>query len=102
MVKWFGKQKRPGGSEKTSAETEKFLREFVTSRRGVEGFVEPETAVTPVTLLLVAHDGEWTRRKVGSILWAHEFCNQLGIGSYDAGLVGIPQRMRDYNKKQRG
>ena len=34
------------------------------TRRGVEGFVEPRTAVTDVTLLLVAHDGEWTRRRV--------------------------------------
>lgn len=77
------------------------LEEFIRDRRGVEGFVEPRTAVSDVTLLLVAFDGEWTRRRVPSIAWAHDLCNREGIGSYDAGLVGIPQRMRDYNRRQK-
>ena len=34
--------------------------------RGVEGYVEPETLTTATTLVLVAHDGEWTRRRVGT------------------------------------
>ena len=55
---------------------EEHLRTFVTTRRGVEGFVEPRTAVSDVTLLLVAHDGEWTRRRVPSVQWAHEFANK--------------------------
>jgi hypothetical protein len=80
------------------------LLEFIRSRRGVEGFVEPRTTITDVTLLLVAHDGEWTRRRVPSIQWAHKFANQHQVPSYDAAVVGIPQRMRDYNrrKKQQG
>jgi hypothetical protein len=80
------------------------LQQFVEARTGVEGFVEPRTAVSDVTLLLVAHDGEWTRRRVPSVDWAHKFCNKSQVPSYDAGLVGIPQRMRDYNrrKKQQG
>jgi hypothetical protein len=77
------------------------LRTFVASRRGVEGFVEPRTTVSEVTLLLVAHDGEWTRRRVPSVEWAHEFANRLGVPSYDAAVVGIPQRMRDYNRRQK-
>ena len=55
---------------------EEHLHNFVTARRGVEGFVEPRTAVSDVTLLLVAHDGEWTRRRVPSVAWAHDFCNK--------------------------
>jgi len=78
---------------------EQHLREFVDSKRGVEGFVEPRTAVSEVTLLLVAFDGEWTRRRVPSINWAHDFCNKHQVPSYDAGLVGIPQRMREYNSR---
>ena len=83
---------------------EAHLHQFVTSRRGVEGFVEPRTAVSDVTLLLVAHDGEWTRRRVPSVQWAHDFANKHHVPSYDAAVVGIPQRMRDYNrrKKQQG
>jgi hypothetical protein len=77
------------------------LAEFIRSRRGVEGFVEPRTTITDVTLLLVAHDGEWTRRRVPSERWAHDFANRNGVPSYDAGLVGIPDRMRAYNKAQK-
>ncbi len=78
---------------------EQHLREFVTTRRGVEGFVEPRTAVSEVTLLLVAYDGEWTRRRVPSVNWAHDFANKHQVPSYDAAVVGIPQRMRDYNSR---
>ena len=80
------------------------LHSWVVERKGVEGFVEPRTAVSEVTLLLVAHDGEWTRRRVPGVKWAHEFCNNHQVPSYDAAVVGIPQRMRDYNrrKKQQG
>jgi hypothetical protein len=77
------------------------LEEWVGARRGVEGFVEPRTAVSDVTLLLVAHDGEWTRRRVPSVDWAHRFCNKHQVPSYDAAVVGIPQRMRDYNRRKK-
>ena len=80
---------------------EEHLRNFVTARRGVEGFVEPRTAVSDVTLLLVAHDGEWTRRRVPSVHWAHKFANRYQVPSYDAAVVGIPQRMRDYNRRMK-
>jgi hypothetical protein len=77
------------------------LQQFVQARKGVEGFVEPRTAVSDVTLLLVAHDGEWTRRRVPSVDWAHTFCNRHQVPSYDAAVVGIPQRMRDYNRRKK-
>ena len=77
------------------------LNDWVAVRRGVEGFVEPRTAVNDVTLLLVAHDGEWTRRRVPSAKWAHEFCNHHRIPSYDAAVVGVPQRMREWNRRKK-
>ncbi len=80
---------------------ETHLHSWVQARRGVEGFVEPRTAVSDVTLLLVAHDGEWTRRRVPSVQWAHQFCNTYQVPSYDAAVVGIPQRMRDYNRRRK-
>ncbi len=80
---------------------EMHLLEFVQSRTGVEGFVEPRTAVSDVTLLLVAQDGEWTRRRVPSVKWAHRFANANQVPSYDAAVVGVPQRMRDYNSRVR-
>ena len=78
------------------------LTQFVQGHRGVEAFVEPKTAVTQTTLLLVAFDGEWTRRKVPSPEWAHAFAEHLKIPGYDAAVVGYPQRMRDYNSRQKG
>ena len=40
------------------------LEHFVATRRGVEGYVEPRTSVTETTIVLVAADGEWTRRRI--------------------------------------
>ena len=93
-----------GQTRVSDSADEKHLREWAAARRGVEGFLEPQTTVSSVTLLLVAHDGEWTRRRVPSVDWAHKFCNNHQVPSYDAAVVGVPQRMRDYNrrKKQQG
>ena len=77
------------------------LDQFVQGHRGVEGFVEPRTAVSDVTLLLVAWDGEFTRRRVPSADWAYKFCQRRGIKAYEAGVVGIPQRMREYISRQK-
>jgi hypothetical protein len=77
------------------------LSQFAATRRGVEAFVEPKTAVTETTLLLVAYDGEWTRRVVPSPEWAHAFAEHLQIPGYDAAVVGYPQRMRDYNSRNK-
>ena len=93
---------RGGASERPAARAgEQHLADFAATRRGVEGFVEPRTAVSDVSLMLVAHDGEWTRRSVRSVEWAHRFANQHGIPSYDAAVVGYPARMREYNKRQK-
>ena len=102
--------RRPSGSVARTGSTtvrasdkadEAHLHQWVADRRGVEGFVEPRTAVSDVTLLLVAHDGEWTRRRVPSVQWAHQFCNKHQVPSYDAAVVGVPQRMRDYNRRKK-
>jgi hypothetical protein len=92
------------GSTRVRASTnddEQHLEQFATTREGVEGFVEPRTAVSDVTLLLVAWDGEYTRRRVPSAEWAYAFCRRRGIKAYEAGVVGIPPRMREYVKRQK-
>lgn len=77
-----------------------YLTEFTRTHRGVEAFVEQPTQVTQATLLLIAWDGEWTRRRVPSTDWAHSFAEQLQIPGYDAAVVGYPQRMREYNRRK--
>ncbi len=100
---WFRRRKDPGRTTDRAADRAglEHLAEFVRSRRGVEGFIEPRTTVTETTLLLVAHDGEWTRRRVPSVEWAHRFCNDHQVPSYDAAVVGVPQRMREYNRRRK-
>jgi hypothetical protein len=67
----------------------------------VEAYVEPRTTVTDITVVLVAHDGEWTRRRVGSGADAQRLGRRLGIPVYDVAKIGYPQRMRDYTARQR-
>lgn len=72
------------------------LNEFVATRRGVEAWVEQPTSFNKPSLLLVAHDGESTRRAVPSADYAHEFASGANIPCYDAGVVPYPKRMREY------
>jgi hypothetical protein len=77
------------------------LASFVSGRRGVEAFVEPPTNVTATTVVLIAHDGEWTRRAVASRNEAFELPRALGIPVYDVNQTGYPSRMREWNSLQR-
>ena len=85
----------------STSDDEQHLENFIATREGVEGWVEPRTAVNDVTLLLVAWDGKYTRRRVPSADWAYKFCQRRGIKAYEAGVVGIPQRMREYISRQK-
>jgi hypothetical protein len=78
------------------------LEQFVATRRGVEGFVEPRTAVTETTIVLVAADGEWTRRRIDGPDVARRLSRELTIPVYDAQVTGYPQRMRDWSARQKG
>jgi hypothetical protein len=102
-VAWFRRRREPsrGGDRPADRAGIEHLAEFVRSRRGVEGFIEPRTTVTETTLLLVAHDGEWTRRRVDSPESARRLAHQLAMPIYDVRLMGYPQRMRDYNERQK-
>ncbi|HET9899540.1 MAG TPA: oxidoreductase, partial [Actinomycetes bacterium] len=60
------RRQRPGTLRTADRADADHLSEFARSRRGVEAFVEPRTTVTDTTVVLVAHDGEWTRRRVAS------------------------------------
>jgi hypothetical protein len=79
----------------------KYLRQWVTDHHGVEAFIEPKTTVTDVTVVLVAADGEWTRRRAGGDKGARRLSDKLNIPVYDVQKVGYPQRMRDHDTRQR-
>lgn len=88
-----------GGGDLASARAH--LEEFVASRRGVEAYVEPATNITATTLVLIAHDGEWTRRALPSRPQAFEVARSLGIPVYDVNQTGYPARMRRWTSQQR-
>lgn len=88
---------KPAGAG-PSAQTQARLKEFITTREGVEAFVEPPTVVYAMTLCLVAADGEYVREPVKDERAAKRLCGEYGIPLYDARIVGYPRRMRDYER----
>lgn len=102
VVGWFSKRRKASAeTRQAEAAVVTHLEGFLATRRGVEAFIEMPTTVTRATVLLIAYDGEWTRRSVESVEWARKFAARHGLPAYDAGVVGYPQRMRDYNARQR-
>jgi hypothetical protein len=101
MAWWRRTRGRSGtrGGDLSSARDH--LAEFVASRRGVEAYVEPATNVTSTTVVLIAHDGEWTRRALPSRPQAFETARALGVPVYDVNQTGYPARMRAWTARQR-
>jgi hypothetical protein len=79
----------------------RYLQQWVAEHTGVEAFIEPRTTVTDLTVVLVAADGEWTRRRAGGDAGARRLSDRLQIPVYDVQKVGYPQRMRDYEARRR-
>ena len=111
-MSWWGRRRRRSeqhpagpvdgpGMAVDSGAVKDHLASFVSSRRGVEAFVEPPTNVSATTVVLIAHDGEWTRRAVASRDAAYELPRSLGIPVYDVNQTGYPSRMREWNSRQR-
>lgn len=100
----FARFRRRGSLRAGGADSDanlQYLREWVAAHHGVEAFVEPQTTVTEVTVVLVAADGEWTRRRTGGDRGARRLSEQLMIPVYDVQKVGYPQRMRDFDARRR-
>lgn len=101
---WFRRRKQSsgtGGDRPANRGDLDHLEQFIRSRRGVEAFIEPRTTVTETTVMLIAHDGEWTRRRIDGPDGARRFAHRMAIPIYDVRLVGYPQRMRDYNERRK-
>ncbi|KAA0109616.1 oxidoreductase [Mycolicibacterium sp. P1-5] len=88
-------------AESPVAADRRHLYEWAAQHIGVEAYVEPRTNVTPLTVVLVADDGEWTRRPIDGAAGARRLGEGLGIPVYDVQKVGYPQRMRDYDARRR-
>jgi len=94
------RRKRTGQLRPADSADEKHLTAFARGHRGVEAYIEPRTAVTETTVVLVADTGEWTRRRVAGPQAAHALAHRLRVPAYDAAVVGYPQRMREWNRRR--
>jgi hypothetical protein len=100
-VAWFGRKTRRGQMRTGDSSDLEHLASFASSRDGVEAYFEPRTTVTETTVVLVASTGEWTRRRVRGAEGARTFARKNGVPLYDAGVVGYPQRMRDWTARRK-
>jgi hypothetical protein len=96
-----GRRRKGGVAADDPAADVRYLQQWVAEHHGVEAFVEPKTTVTELTVVLVAADGEWTRRRAGGDAGARRLSDRLKIPVYDVQKVGYPQRMRDYDARRR-
>ena len=78
-----------------------YLRDWVTGRAYVEGFVEPETMVNEMSVVLVDEKGNYTRRRIGGPKGIDQVADMLGIMLYDVEETGYPDRMRKKIEQER-
>lgn len=78
-----------------------YLRDWVAGRAFVEGFVEPETMVNEMSVVLVDEHGNYTRRRIGGPKGIDAVSDMLGILLYDVEETGYPDRMRKKMEQER-
>lgn len=77
------------------------LQQWAATHAGVEGYLEPETLVNEMSVVLVAADGAFMRRSVGGPRGAQHIIKHLGVPIYDVEDTGYPQRMREKIERDR-
>ena len=108
MFNLFGRKRtqsnlRParGPGETVRREDLAYLKEWVTNHALVEAFVEPETLVNEMSVLLVDATGSFTRRRIGGPKGIDVITRELGVPIYDVEETGYPQRMREKLERDR-
>ncbi|MDR6938885.1 oxidoreductase [Arcanobacterium hippocoleae] len=81
----------------TTHENAEYFADFVRTRSGVRAFYEERTAHDAPAVLLVAHDGEWTRRTVADFPQAQKVAQRLEISLSKVAADGYPREMREWN-----
>jgi hypothetical protein len=70
------------------------IEEFLHTHHGVEAYVEPETVISPRSVVLVDVDGGWRRFPLPDDASLRRLSAERGIPIFDAGRTGYPRRMR--------
>lgn len=74
------------------------IRQFIETRSGVEAYLEPKTVAHPLSVVLVAADGEWKRFELSEDAYIRQLAKEIGLPVFDAARTGYPQRMREYKR----
>lgn len=95
----FGSKDKPSRKDQKAAKKESVdrLTAFAASREGVEAYFEESTPREPAAILLVAYNGEWTRRRVPDIGEAIKLAKDLGLPLYEVARTGYPRAMREWS-----
>lgn len=70
------------------------MEEFLNDHSGVEAFVEPETVVSPRSVVLVDGAGAWRRFPLSEDSVLRRVARERGMPVFDASPTGYPSRMR--------
>ena len=104
----FGKRKQSSTFKPPRAPGEtirpddaQYLQQWVAGRKFVEGYIEPETMVNEMSVVLVDEQGNYTRRRIGGPKGIDEVAKLLGILLYDVEETGYPDRMPKKMEQER-
>lgn len=77
------------------AEDRAYLTAWAAERAMVEAYIEPETLVNEMSVVLVDETGDWTRRRIGGPKGIADVQHLLAVPTFFVEDAGYPQRMRD-------
>ena len=67
----------------------------------MEAFVEPETVINEMSVVLIDEEGDFIRRPIGGPRGIDALARLLGCPVYDVEETGYPQRMREKMERDR-
>ena len=67
---------------------------FLDSHQGVEAYMEPKTAMSPLSVVLVDAEGEWRRFELREDAFLRTLASQRAFRLFDAAKTGYPPRMK--------
>ncbi|QCB28843.1 oxidoreductase [Corynebacterium endometrii] len=77
------------------------LQQWAQGRAFLEAFVEPETVVNEMSVVVVDENGDFIRRRIGGPKGIDAVARLLGCAVYDVEDTGYPQRMRERLERER-
>ncbi|MDO5031351.1 oxidoreductase [Corynebacterium sp.] len=87
--------------ETIRAEDARELADWARGRAYIEAFVEPETVVNEMSVVVVDENGAFIRRRIGGPKGIDAVAKLLRCDVYDVEETGYPQRMRERIERER-